>query len=103
MIQTDKRYINTQLELEPGDRFRVSCTSKTPNTTPEMISASGQWFTVSKTREWSDRYNSIPHLAEERVCDRSYVWFYFHMDAIDRVKDRAPAPVIIRTGTLPFI
>lgn len=103
MIQTSKEHINAQLQLEPGDRFRVSCTSKTANTTPEMISASGQWFTVSKTREWSDKYNSIPHLAEERIGNRGFTWFHFHMDAIDRLKNRAPQPVIVRTGTLPFI
>ena len=56
------------LELEPGDRFRVSVNSRTPNTDDygDMQKLNGQWLMVTE-REFSDDMSPNAPLWSHRV------------------------------------
>ena len=97
----DSRYgeFPCDLELEPGDRFRVAVNSRTPNLDVygDMQKLNGQWLTVTDQEYsadmsphaplWSHRVKSEWRLKDRLKLNRgpeTYYWEYYHMDQIER-------------------
>lgn len=108
-------YINKDLKLYPGDRFRVHIelvydedgdldeVESTPNINEDMRRYDGTWLTVTEVSEEPEiyygedcSYEGYAHHATDYVWN----WWWFHMDAIDRLADRPKAPLI---EELPYI
>lgn len=114
----DSRYgeFPCELELEPGDRFRVAINYRTPNTDDygDMTKLNGQWLTVAD-RGYSDHDGKYAPLwshrvkAEQRLKDRlklnrgpeTYYWEYYHMDKIERVAEQGQRIPIQKKDLLP--
>ena len=114
----DSRYgeFPCKLELEPGDRFRVSVKSRTPNLDDygDMEKLNGEWLTVTD-RVYSDDSSSYAPLFSYRVKDEPrlmqrlnlkrstewYYWEYYHMDKIERVAEQGQRIPIQKKDLLP--
>ena len=110
MYLVGKDYINKDLKLSPGDRFRVHIelvydedgdlneSESTPNIDEEMAFYNGQWLTVTRVRDELDTFYGEDHYQCEGyvhyATDEAWYWWWFHMDAIDRLADRPKAPLI---------
>ena len=104
------------LELEPGDRFRVSVNSRTPNTDHDgdMQKLNGEWLTVTdrefsddmspQAPVWSHRVKAEPRLTQWLGLNRGperYYWEYYHMDKIERVAEQGQRIPIQKKELLP--
>lgn len=105
-----------ELQLEPGDRFRVAVNERTPNTDDygDMQKLNGQWLTVTD-RElsndmspqaplFSHRVKAEPMLTQSLGLKRSaawYYWEYYHMDKIERVAEQGQRIPIQEKELLP--
>lgn len=114
----DSRYgeFPCELELEPGDRFRVAVNERTPNTDDygDMEKLSGKWLTVTD-RGFSDdispqaplfshRVKAEPRLMQQLKLNRgpeTYYWEYYHMDKIERVAEQGQRIPIQKKDLLP--
>ena len=110
MYLTGDTHINEKLKLEPGDRFRVHIelvydedgdldeSESTPNIDDEMAFYDGQWLTVTGVSAEPDVFYADDHSWYEGyvhyATDETWDWWWFHMDAIDRLADRPKAPLI---------
>ena len=114
----DKRYgeFPEELELEPGDRFRVAVNYRTPNTDDygDMQKLTGQWLTVASKQYsddaskyaplWSHRVKAEPQLKERlklKYGVESYYWEYYHMDQIERKAERGQRMASQKKDLLP--
>ena len=99
MILEGREFINEELKLSPGDRFRVYIDMvldeddyfdyylSTPNSNPEMARLNGQWLIVTGvtdelqeyTHEDEQEYKGYIHTIE----DRQWEWWWMHMDAVE--------------------
>ena len=110
MYLVGEEYINKDLKLEPGDRFRVHIelvydeddnldeSESTPNANELMARYNGRWLTVTRVSEEPDIFYGEDHSWYEgyvhNTRDTNWSWWWFHMDAIDRLADRPKAPLI---------
>ena len=114
----DSRYgeFPCELELEPGDRFRVAINFRTPNTDPygDMQKLNGEWLTVTDralsddmsphASHWSHRVKAEPMLTQWLGLKRGperYYWEYYHMDKIERVAEQGQRIPIQKKELLP--
>ena len=114
----DSRYgeFPCELELEPGDRFRVSVNSRTPNTDDygDMEKLNGEWLMVTEREfsddmsphapHWSHRVKAEPMLTQSlglKCTPEWYYWEYYHMDKIERVAEQGQRIPIQKKELLP--
>ena len=105
-----------ELELEPGDRFRVAVNERTPSTDDygDMQKLNGRWLTVTEREYsnddrnyaplWSHRVNAEPRLMqllELNLGPERYYWEYYHMDKIERVAEQGQRIPIQKKELLP--
>lgn len=99
MILEGKEFINEELKLSPGDRFRVYIDTvldeddyfdyyfSTPNSNEDMARLNGQWLIVTGvtdelqeyTHEYETEYEGYIHTAH----NSSWEWWWMHMDAVE--------------------
>ena len=110
MYLVGEEYINKNLKLQPGDRFRVCIelfydddgdldeSESTPNIDEDMARYDNQWLTVTSVSEEPDTFYGEDHSWYEGYVhyteDEPWSWWWFHMDAIDRLVDRPKAPLV---------
>lgn len=117
----DSRYgeFPCELELQPGDRFRVAVNERTPNTDiiyGDMQKLNGFWLTVTDRElsgdmsmsphapHWSHRVKAEPKLTQSLGLKRTpewYHWEYYHMDKIERVAEQGQRIPIQKKELLP--
>ena len=114
----DSRYgkFPCELELEPGDRFRVAIGYRTPNTDHDgdMQKLNGEWLTVTDrglsddmsphAPHWSHRVKAEPKLTQRlglNLGPERYYWEYYHMDKIERVAEQGQRIPIQKKELLP--
>ena len=105
-----------ELELQPGDRFRVAVNERTPNTDDygDMQKLNGEWLTVTEREYsnddrnyaplWSHRVKAEPRLMQLLELKRPtgwYYWEYYHMDKIERVAEQGQRIPIQKKELLP--
>ena len=108
MILEGREFINEELKLSPGDRFRVyidmvldeyDCFDyylSTPNSNDDMARLNGQWVIVTGvtdelqeyTHEDEQEYKGYIHTIE----DRQWEWWWMHMDAVE-LNTRTNVPI----------
>lgn len=110
MYLVGEDYINKDLKLSPGDRFRVHIelvydedgdldeAESTPNSNEDMGRYDGTWLTVTGVSEELDVFcgedDSLYEGYVHDATDEIWGWWWLHMDAIDRLADRPKAPLI---------
>lgn len=100
MILTGREHINTDMVLEPGDRFRIGMMQGAPNSNLEMLAQNGEWLTVvARSTRKSKHYSGYYY----RCKDSGYSWYWFHIQAIERADNQSPKASILTAKTLPNI
>ena len=99
MILEGREFINEELKLSPGDRFRVYIDTvldeddyfdyylSTPNSNEDMARLNGQWLIVTGvtdelqeyTHEYETEYEGYIHTAHNSLWE----WWWMHMDAVE--------------------
>lgn len=84
MILTGSKYVNAEMKLETGDRFRVRIQDDAPNSTAGMARQNGKWQTVARrSNQKSQLYSGYYYSCREI----DYSWYWFHMDAIEKAEN----------------
>ena len=99
MILEGREFINEELKLNIGDRFRVHINMETdewgdydyhlstPNTNEDMACLNGQWLIVVEVAEEKDEYTHEYELNYEGYVHTAHnslwEWWWMHMDAVE--------------------